>query len=712
MSDAFGEEVVGRAARVYAYNIMVGTPLRRLGSGQLRAIEDLPLIQEMARVGLGELADSDGGEDEELERAQVRQGLRGLMRRRRFRGCKVAAVGGPLARNLGLLGRLLELSRAERAALRFLVVMHLSRSLGEVADALGDLNLTASAAVVGAASNQPQDAMRAALRPGGRLVDSGIVALRHLGGAHTMSYRFELKEGLTDLLLTAGLRREEVLPRFLETAAPSTLSVEDYDHVAGALRVTRELLAAALRDRIPGINILVHGPTGTGKTEFARLVTGMVGAPLYVAGRADEEGESANARERLGSLLLAQRLLPAGKGIVMLDELEDLFEWDRVPFVGVQGKARMSKQWFNDLLERNRVPTLWITNETAGIDRAFLRRFSYAVELRAHGPRQRARVLARHLGDASRLSPHDVAAIAERFEANPAQLRTAVHTARACAPDGVPDRAMVESVLAPMERLLTGQDPVRRPVFEAARYRIDALCADSDLEAIAERLSGWQPDGAAGLTLCLYGPPGTGKSEFARYLAHRMGRRVTYRRVSDILSCWVGESERRLAEAFREAAEEDSLLLFDETDSFLRDRNQARARWEVTETNEFLQQLESFTGVCAVTTNLWDELDAAALRRFVFKVEFRWLGLEQALVLFETTFAGMVAGRIDRSRIRAGLAGIGNLAPGDFAAVRRRRRALGETVTAERLVADLADECRVKSRHVRPIGFGARDLAD
>jgi SpoVK/Ycf46/Vps4 family AAA+-type ATPase len=59
-----------------------------------------------------------------------------------------------------------------------------------------------------------------------------------------------------------------------------------------------------------------------------------------------------------------------------------------------------------------------------------------------------------------------------------------------------------------------------------------------------------------------------------------MGRPVVERHASDLLSAWVGETEKRIAAAFREAEADGALLLFDEVDSFLRPRADATRSWE------------------------------------------------------------------------------------------------------------------------------------
>ena len=321
-------------------------------------------------------------------------------------------------------------------------------------------------------------------------------------------------------------------------------------------------------------------------------------------------------------------------------------------------------------------------------------------------------MLERHLEASDALSPTDVDAIAAKYAVPAATLGGAVSAARLVAPDGRADRRGVERMLAPMERLVNGGDAGRAMAFDATSYRIDALQSPVDLVALADRLAPWRPGEGLGITLCLHGPPGTGKTEFVKYLAHRMGRRVIHRRVSDLQSKWVGETEKAIAAAFREAEEEGAVLLFDEADSFLRDRRGATHSWEATLVNEFLQRLECFRGVVACTTNLINDLDEAALRRFVFKIPFGFLGAEQAATLFESVFAvhlGRALTAAEVSEVTASLSRIGQLAPGDFAAVGRRFAALGPRVTVAECLAELSVEVRAKSRTSSgPVGFSAR----
>ena len=112
--------------------------------------------------------------------------------------------------------------------------------------------------------------------------------------------------------------------------------------------------------------------------------------------------------------------------------------------------------------------------------------------------------------------------------------------------------------------------------------------------------------------------------------------------------------------------------------------------------NEMLTQMEAFTGIFIASTNLMGGLDAAAMRRFDAKVLFDYLRPDQGwqLLLRLCAQCGIEA-PTDNELLRARLAGIKALTPGDFAAVARRHR-FETFVHADSLVAALEAECRIK----------------
>ena len=199
--------------------------------------------------------------------------------------------------------------------------------------------------------------------------------------------------------------------------------------------------------------------------------------------------------------------------------------------------------------------------------------------------------------------------------------------------------------------------------------------------------------------LCLFGPPGTGKSAFAQHLTRELGLRLLERRASDLLSPSVGVAEKNIAAAFQEAEESGAALLIDEVDSFLLDRSRAQRSWEVTQVNEFLTQLERFSGLFIASTNLIDGFDPAALRRFDLKCKFDYMGEDQAsgLLAAHLRAAGVEsAGPAETTHLRV----IANLTPGDFGVVARQHR-FRPLTTAAAWVSALEAECRLKPGQAR-----------
>ena len=114
-------------------------------------------------------------------------------------------------------------------------------------------------------------------------------------------------------------------------------------------------------------------------------------------------------------------------------------------------------------------------------------------------------------------------------------------------------------------------------------------------------------------TLCFHGPPGTGKTALAEHIARELQRPLMIRQARDLVSKYVGETEQNMARMFDDAESEQAVLLLDEADSFLRSRRMAERNYEVSEVNEMLQGMERFAGIFICTTNLFDDLDEAAL---------------------------------------------------------------------------------------------------
>ena len=167
------------------------------------------------------------------------------------------------------------------------------------------------------------------------------------------------------------------------------------------------------------------------------------------------------------------------------------------------------------------------------------------------------------------------------------------------------------------------------------------------------------------------------------------------KRCSDLLSKWVGGTEKNIARAFEEGRDNQAMLVFDEADSFLQDRTGASRSWEVTQVNEMLTQMETYPYPFVCTTNLMDRLDKASLRRFTFKVGYEYMTVEQASLAFEHFFG---VKDIDLSHLNS-------LTPGDFVVVKQKAKILGVMDDCNELIKMLELEQKQKAPVSRRIGF-------
>ena len=128
-----------------------------------------------------------------------------------------------------------------------------------------------------------------------------------------------------------------------------------------------------------------------------------------------------------------------------------------------------------------------------------------------------------------------------------------------------------------------------------------------------------------GVSALLSGPPGTGKTMAAGLLARDLGVEIYQVDLSKIVSKWIGETERNLATLFDAAEAGHAILLFDEADSLFGKRTEVRSsndRYANQGVNYLLQRMESFVGVCILTTNHESAIDEAFRRRLSIHVRF------------------------------------------------------------------------------------------
>lgn len=145
-----------------------------------------------------------------------------------------------------------------------------------------------------------------------------------------------------------------------------------------------------------------------------------------------------------------------------------------------------------------------------------------------------------------------------------------------------------------------------------------------------------------GYRALFYGPPGTGKTLTASLIGKAVGADVYRIDLSMVVSKYIGETEKNLANVFDQAQNKNWILFFDEADSLFGKRTQASSsndRHANQEISYLLQRVEDFPGVVILATNLKANIDQAFSRRFQSEVYFAMPDAAQRARLWQGLFA-------------------------------------------------------------------------
>lgn len=210
-----------------------------------------------------------------------------------------------------------------------------------------------------------------------------------------------------------------------------------------------------------------------------------------------------------------------------------------------------------------------------------------------------------------------------------------------------------------------------------------------------------------GVAAIFYGSPGTGKTETVYQLAKATGRDVLQVDISEMKTCWYGESQKLVKSVFTKyerlcgKCKNVPILLFNEADAIFGKRREVISdsvgQTENAIQNIILEQMEKLKGILVATTNMESNLDPAFERRFLFKVKFEKPDTEARILIWTDKLPGI--SKADAEALAAGY----DFSGGEIDNV-VRKATMNAVLTGEGYSLDYLRELCSQERMVRRYG--------
>ncbi len=502
----------------------------------------------------------------------------------------------------------LGLSNSEMCVLTFLAAVAESHETAELAARFAPNGLTIEALrklVFGDAGN-----VRAfrELSAAGKLRELGLIT-RNDGGSEELHESRQTWK-IADRVLAWLYGDESIDPSLTALLRPAI-------RPGTSLSISEETVTQAVAAmRSSGSVVVVHGKRGLGRRSLIALAASEAAVELFEIDARLLSPQREELEPQLYAIARECKLLGHAPLFCNLDELEA----ERIDLIGRHLVAVLETNVF----------------VTCGVQRPQLRwnRPVIAVEVKSPSSAQRA-VLWKELLSAA--SEGDAEYLASQYPLAPALMHGAARAALARAGERTVTSEDIEQGIRAVLDDKLGNFAKRIEVTQQwDDLVIDPEQAQSVTELIArirQRRTVYEQWGFAakvgkglGVAALFSGPPGTGKTMIAALIAKELKLELYQVDMAKITSKFIGETEKHLGDLFDAAEAGHAILLFDEADSLFGKRTEVKSsndRYANLETNYVLQRLESFTGICLLTSNHESNIDPAFQRRLSLHLRFQ-----------------------------------------------------------------------------------------
>ena len=419
--------------------------------------------------------------------------------------------------------------------------------------------------------------------------------------------------------------------------------------LSAELKTRFAALVTSLRPRSAediGVVLQLVGPAGIGKKMAAEAICTEMRKSLLIVDVAGFLASDLPPRN-LTTMLMREALLC--DALLYVDGFH-LLTGDDPQARTVRTAIVQSLQDHHDLVFLG-TETAWCGDGSLG-DRKLI-----TVDLPRPGYTERRQLWASYLNGQGDIAEEDLSSLATGFRFTGGQIGQAVSTATNLARWRSWDtgRPTLED-LRSASRLHSNQRLALLAHKVQGRYSWDDIVLPPDQKAQLGEISGffrnmplvydewgfqYKSSLGKGLNILFAGPSGTGKTMAAEIIASELGLDLYKIDLSEIVSKYIGETEKNLDRIFREARDSNAILFFDEADAVFGKRSEVKDshdRYANIEISYLLQKMEEYDGIVVLATNLRKNIDEAFVRRMHFAIEFPFPEEEYRLQIWERVF--------------------------------------------------------------------------
>lgn len=372
----------------------------------------------------------------------------------------------------------------------------------------------------------------------------------------------------------------------------------------------------------------VHGPQGIGKTYFMNRVCSLIDRAVVCFDFAKISLSSENFMLHFMAVCREASFL---HGFICFENFEKLMENDSESEVSIEFIIETASK-FTDCI-------FIFSSKYEKLPTVLRDRYSIEVNLENLSHEESFKIWNLMLKNLPISKEVDIHELANKFTLNPLQIKRAVH--EASLKQNWSGAKLIDSEdLSSAAYTQITRELLNKATLIKKKHTWDELVLPQEQKKALERACNqikykhivydkWNLRNTVlygtGLSMLFTGPPGTGKTMAAQVISNELHLEIYRVDLSRVVSKYIGETEKNLAEIFDSAKKSNVILLFDETDALFGKRTEVKDSHDKhanLETAYLLQKMEEYDGITIMTTNLMNNLDQAFFRRISYVVHF------------------------------------------------------------------------------------------